>query len=116
MAAIAIFHVLASPKAAPSRSLGRLTPCDARSQSFAIGFFICHSLGYGALSSGVSTTFVALAGRFDLLRASTSASLPASLIVDPLLLAAEDPEVLAERDPELFELIRRAYPQVVTSV
>ncbi|KWU44830.1 DUF580-domain-containing protein [Rhodotorula sp. JG-1b] len=57
--------------------------------SFAIGYFICYSLGYGALSSGVSTTFVAL---------------------------AEDPEVLAERDPELFELIRRAYPQVVLSV
>lgn len=36
-----------------------------RGQSFAIGYFICYSLGYGALSSGVSTTFVALAGTFS---------------------------------------------------
>ncbi|GAA6016250.1 hypothetical protein JCM10207_000445 [Rhodosporidiobolus poonsookiae] len=57
--------------------------------AFMIGFIICHTLGYGALQSGVSTTFVAL---------------------------GEDPEVLAERDPQLFELIRQAYPQVVTSV
>ncbi|GAA5850007.1 hypothetical protein JCM9279_004880 [Rhodotorula babjevae] len=57
--------------------------------SFITGFFICHSLGYGAISSGVSTIFVGL---------------------------AEDPEVLAIRDPVLFELIRQAYPQVVTSV
>lgn len=29
--------------------------------AFIIGFFICHTLGYGALSSGVSTIFVGLA-------------------------------------------------------
>ncbi|GAA5998454.1 Pns1p [Rhodotorula paludigena] len=57
--------------------------------AFIAGFFICHSLGYGALSSGVSTIFVGL---------------------------AEDPEVLAIRDPALFSLIQQAYPQVVTSV
>ncbi|GAA5820050.1 hypothetical protein JCM3770_002118 [Rhodotorula araucariae] len=57
--------------------------------AFIVGFFICHSLGYGALSSGVSTIFVGL---------------------------AEDPEVLAIRDPALFALIQQAYPQVVTSV
>ncbi|BGP17741.1 hypothetical protein JCM10213_005322 [Rhodosporidiobolus nylandii] len=57
--------------------------------AFMVGFVICHSLGYGALQSGVSTIFVAL---------------------------AHDPEVLAERDPALFELIRQAYPQVVVSV
>jgi hypothetical protein len=28
----------------------------------------------------------------------------------------EDPDALAERDPALFELIRRAYPKVTTSV
>lgn len=58
-------------------------------QSFAIGFFICHSLGYAGLSSGVSTVFVAL---------------------------AHDPEVLAERDPQLFEVIRQTYPHVVNPV
>ncbi|GAA5987189.1 hypothetical protein JCM11641_006053 [Rhodosporidiobolus odoratus] len=57
--------------------------------AFLIGFVICHTLGYGALQSGVSTVFVAL---------------------------GHDPEVLAERDPALFELIRQAYPQVVVSV
>ncbi|GAA5888558.1 hypothetical protein JCM6882_008996 [Rhodosporidiobolus microsporus] len=57
--------------------------------AFMIGFVICHTLGYGALQSGVSTIFVAL---------------------------GEDPEVLAERDPPLFELIRQAYPRVVVSV
>ncbi|GAA5927016.1 hypothetical protein JCM1841_001611 [Sporobolomyces salmonicolor] len=61
----------------------------AMGYAFMIGFSIAHTLGYSALSSGVSTIFVGL---------------------------AEDPEVLAERDPALFELIRRAYPQVVTSV
>lgn len=29
---------------------------------------------------------------------------------------AEDPMALAERDPALFELIRRTYPKVTTSV
>ncbi|BGP00925.1 pH nine-sensitive protein 1 [Rhodotorula toruloides] len=57
--------------------------------AFAIGFFICHSLGYAGLSSGVSTVFVAL---------------------------AHDPEVLAERDPELFAVIRQTYPHVVNPV
>ncbi|GAA5981605.1 hypothetical protein JCM5350_008046 [Sporobolomyces pararoseus] len=57
--------------------------------SFITGFSICHTLGYGALSSGVSTVFVCL---------------------------AENPEVLAQRDPALFGLIQQAYPQVVTSV
>uniref|UniRef100_A0A0K3C446 Protein PNS1 n=2 Tax=Rhodotorula toruloides TaxID=5286 RepID=A0A0K3C446_RHOTO len=57
--------------------------------AFAIGFFICHSLGYAGLSSGVSTVFVAL---------------------------AHDPEVLAERDPQLFETIRRTYPHVLNPV
>jgi hypothetical protein len=57
--------------------------------SFITGFSICHALGYGAISSGVSTIFVGL---------------------------AENPEVLAERDPALFGLIQQAYPQVVTSV
>ncbi|GAA5895354.1 Pns1p [Sporobolomyces salmoneus] len=57
--------------------------------AFLTGFTICHTLGYGALSSGVSTVFVCL---------------------------AENPEILAERDPALFGLIQQAYPQVVTSV
>ncbi|BGP33441.1 pH nine-sensitive protein 1 [Rhodotorula toruloides] len=57
--------------------------------AFAIGFFICHSLGYAGLSSGVSTVFVAL---------------------------AHDPEVLAERDPQLFKTIRQTYPHVVNPV
>ncbi|KDE06164.1 hypothetical protein MVLG_03446 [Microbotryum lychnidis-dioicae p1A1 Lamole] len=57
--------------------------------AFVIGFFICHALGYGALSSGVSTIFVGL---------------------------GEDPEALAERDPALFQTIAQAYPQVTTSV
>ncbi|GAA6023160.1 hypothetical protein JCM11491_003283 [Sporobolomyces phaffii] len=57
--------------------------------AFLVGFSICHTLGYGALSSGVSTIFVGL---------------------------AENPEVLAQRDPALFGLIQQAYPQVVTSV
>lgn len=54
-----------------------------------VGFQICHTLGYGALSSGVSTIFVGL---------------------------AEDPEALQERDQALFEIIRQTYPKVVTSV
>ncbi|GAA6040564.1 hypothetical protein JCM8097_005466 [Rhodosporidiobolus ruineniae] len=57
--------------------------------AFMIGFVICHTLGYGAIQSGVDTAFVAL---------------------------SHDPEVMAERDPALFELIRQAYPQVVVSV
>lgn len=57
--------------------------------AFIIGFFIAHTLGYGAISSGVSTIFVGL---------------------------AEDPAALAERDPALFETIRQTYPKVVTSV
>ena len=57
--------------------------------AFIIGFQITHSLGYGALSSGASTVFVAL---------------------------AEDPMMLAEKDPQLFETIRQTYPQVVTPV
>lgn len=61
----------------------------AMGYAFLVGFSICHTLGYGALSSGVSTIFVGL---------------------------AENPEVLAERDPALFSLIQQAYPQVMTSV
>ncbi|GAA6060058.1 hypothetical protein JCM10212_003019 [Sporobolomyces blumeae] len=61
----------------------------AMGYAFLVGFSICHTLGYGALSSGVSTIFVGL---------------------------AENPEVLAERDPALFGLIQQAYPQVTTSV
>ncbi|GAA5864729.1 hypothetical protein JCM8547_008289 [Rhodosporidiobolus lusitaniae] len=61
----------------------------ASGYAFLVGFVICHTLGYSAIQSGIDTTFTAL---------------------------AHDPEVMAERDPELFELIRRAYPQVVTSV
>lgn len=57
--------------------------------SFIIGFQITHSLGNGALSSGASTIFVAL---------------------------AEDPMMLAERDPQLFETIRQTYPKVVQPV
>jgi len=57
--------------------------------AFIIGFQICHSLGYVALSSGVSTIFVAL---------------------------GEAPQALQEKDPELFEYIRQTYPQVVTPV
>ncbi|PRQ77516.1 hypothetical protein AAT19DRAFT_8584 [Rhodotorula toruloides] len=70
-----------------------MTPDDlggrSEDEAFAIGFFICHSLGYAGLSSGVSTVFVAL---------------------------AHDPEVLAERDPELFAVIRQTYPHVVNPV
>ncbi|GAA5834676.1 hypothetical protein JCM3766R1_003637 [Sporobolomyces carnicolor] len=57
--------------------------------AFIVGFMISHTLGYGALSSGVSTVFVAL---------------------------AHNPEILAQQDPALFGLIQNAYPQVVTSV
>lgn len=57
--------------------------------AFLIGFQICHSLGYVALSSGVSTIFVAL---------------------------GEAPQALQEKDPQLFEFIRQTYPQVVTPV
>ncbi|KAH8920190.1 DUF580-domain-containing protein [Atractiella rhizophila] len=56
---------------------------------FVIGFFISHSLGYGCLSSGVSTVFVCL---------------------------GERPMVLAQRDPVLFEMIREKYPRVVMGV
>lgn len=57
--------------------------------SFVIGFFVAHTLGYGAISSGVSTIFVGL---------------------------AEDPQALAQQDPELFEHIRVHYPKVVQAV
>lgn len=57
--------------------------------AFIIGFQICHSLGYIALSAGVSTIFVAL---------------------------GEAPMALAEKDPALFEHIRAAYPKVVQPV
>ncbi|KAM0786598.1 hypothetical protein ACM66B_002052 [Microbotryomycetes sp. NB124-2] len=57
--------------------------------AFLIGFLISHTLGYGALSSGVSTIFVGL---------------------------AEDPARLAELDPPLFNRIQQTYPRVVTSV
>jgi len=57
--------------------------------AFLVGFQITHSLGYVALSSGVSTIFVAL---------------------------GEAPQALAEKDPELFAHIAHAYPQVVTPV
>lgn len=57
--------------------------------AFAIGFFICHTLGYGALSSGVSTIFVGL---------------------------GEDPQALADRDPVLYQTIARTYPKVTTPV
>ncbi len=66
-----------------------LPPPLKRRRRFIIGFQITHSLGYGALSSGASTIFVAL---------------------------AEDPMMLAEKDPQLFETIRQTYPQVVTPV
>ncbi|KAL8287443.1 hypothetical protein RQP46_003301 [Phenoliferia psychrophenolica] len=57
--------------------------------AFMMGFTICHTLGYGAISSGASTIFVGL---------------------------AEDPDALQERDPALFEVIRQTYPRVVTHV
>ncbi|KAI5476925.1 hypothetical protein MNV49_007026 [Pseudohyphozyma bogoriensis] len=57
--------------------------------AFLVGFFISHTLGYGALSSGVSTIFVGL---------------------------AEDPDALAERDPQLFQIIAQTYPKVTTRV
>lgn len=57
--------------------------------SFGLGFNISMALGAGSIGSGVSTFFVAL---------------------------AEDPQVVAQRDPELFELIRRTYPDVINAV
>jgi len=65
------------------------SPSPTLLHRFIIGFQITHSLGSGALSSGASTIFVAL---------------------------AEDPMMLAERDPQLFEMIRQTYPKVVTPV
>lgn len=72
----------------------RFEHADARKltlswHSFGICFQITHSLGYVALSSGVSTVFVAL---------------------------AEAPGALAQKDPELFGYIQSTYPQVVTPV
>ncbi|KAJ8293906.1 Protein PNS1 [Rhodotorula toruloides] len=84
LVAVLIGYVRVSPSPTPSEVTN-----EPAEQAFAIGFFICHSLGYAGLSSGVSTVFVAL---------------------------AHDPEVLAERDPELFAVIRQTYPHVVNPV
>jgi len=45
----------------PSLDPPRRPDLTLPAQSFITGFFICHSLGYGAISSGVSTIFVGLA-------------------------------------------------------
>ncbi|KAK9900425.1 DUF580-domain-containing protein [Cystobasidium minutum MCA 4210] len=57
--------------------------------AFIVGFQISHSLGYVALSSGVSTIFVAL---------------------------GEAPQALAEKDPALFSHIAANYPKVMQPV
>lgn len=58
---------------------------------FAIGLGsqIALTLGAGSIGAGVSTLFVTL---------------------------AEDPQVMAQKEPELFEMIRRTYPQVAQAV
>lgn len=53
--------------------------------AFVIGFFISYTLGFGALSSGVSTIFVGL---------------------------GEDPGAMARLEPDLYQTIVKAYPEV----
>jgi len=77
--------------------------------AFAVGFTICHTLGYGALSSGVRQTWRSCAFIADWRLLCPQVS---TIFVG----LAEDPQVLAERDPALFEMIRRTYPEVATSV
>jgi hypothetical protein len=82
--------------------------------SFLTGFTICYTLGRGAIQSGyVSPPVLPFP---SLLTTSSPPSLFPCSADTTFVALAHDPEVLAERDPQLFELIRQAYPEVVTSV